>query len=80
MVFEQSQIRSCLEKWREPAVLVDAVLGWEKDFYPAITVGVLSLQFLTVWYWDMTLLTILALTGLCLTLADYLGPKIMDKV
>lgn len=80
MVLEQSHIKSCLEKWREPVLLVDSVLGWDKDFYPAITFGVLTLNFLIVWYMDMTLLTLLALAGLGLTLADFLGPKIMDKV
>merc|ERR1712127_247944 len=34
----------------------------------------------TVWYLDPTLVTLLSLIGLFLSLADYLGPKILDKI
>merc|ERR1712013_337359 len=36
--------------------------------------------FLTVWYTDPSLLTLLATVGLILTLADFIGPKILDKI
>merc|ERR1712127_914161 len=34
----------------------------------------------TVWYLDPTLVTLLSLISLFLSLADYLGPKILDKI
>ena len=39
-----------------------------------------SLIYLVVWYWDPTMLTLFAFTGLFISLADYLGPKIVAKV
>ena len=79
-MIEVRSVKNCLENWRELVVHADAVLGWEKDFYPAITAGLLTFKFIFIWYWDPTLLTLLAMTGLLFTLADYIGPKIMDKV
>jgi hypothetical protein len=73
------RIKSCLEAWREVALPVDAVLGWEKDWYPAITAGTLTGLFMFVWYWDPTLISFLAFTGLFLTLADYIVPRIVAQ-
>ena len=75
-----STVKSCLEGWREPVIHLDALLGWEKDFYPAITAGVLTLKFIFYWYWDPTLITFIAFLGLCLTLCDFIGPKILGQV
>ena len=77
---DTSSLKTCLSGWRELVILADSVLGWDKDWYPAIPVGLLTFNFLFVWYWDPTLLTLLAVTGLFLTLADYVGPKIMAQV
>ena len=73
-------IKSNLEEWREVVIKADAVLGWEEDWYPAITGGVLTAAFLFIWYWDPTLLTFFAFMGLIVTLTDYLGPKIISQV
>lgn len=73
-------VKSCLESWREVVLHVDSVLGWDKDFYPAITAGVLTFKFLFIWYWDPTLLSFIAMSGLMLTLADYIGPKVLGQV
>jgi len=75
-----STVKSCLEGWREPVIHLDALLGWEKDFYPAITAGVLTLKFIFYWYWDPTLITFFAFLGLCLTLCDFIGPKILGQI
>ena len=73
-------IKSNLEEWREVVIKADAVLGWEEDWYPAVTGGVLTAAFLFIWYWDPTLLTFFAFMGLIVTLTDYLGPKIISQV
>ena len=73
-------IKSNLEEWREVVIKADAVLGWEEDWYPAITGGVLSAAFFFIWYWDPTLLTFFAFMGLIVILTDYLGPKIINQV
>ena len=56
------------------------ISGWECDWYPAVSGGVVTAGFLWVWYWDPTLLTFIALMGLVLTLVDYVGPKIINQV
>lgn len=61
-------------------LIADSVLGWEQEWHPAATAGTLTVGFLTVWYLDPSLMTLLASLGLLLTLADYLGPKILDKL
>ena len=80
VMVQVSTVKSVLEGWREPVIHLDALLGWEKDFYPAITAGILTLKFIFYWYWDPTLITFFALMGLCLTLCDFIGPKILGQV
>ena len=73
-------VKSSLEDWREVVIKTDAVLGWEVDWYPAVTGGVLTAAFLFIWYWDPTLLTFFAFMGLMVTLTDYAGPRIINQV
>jgi len=75
-----SKVKTNLESWREVVIRADSVLGWECDWYPAVTAGLLSASFLFIWYWDPTLLTFIAFLGLMLTLVDYAGPKIINQV
>ena len=75
-----SSIKSSLEEWREVVIKADALLGWDVDWYPAVTGGVLSAAFLFIWYWDPTLLTFFAFMGLLVTLTDYVGPRIINQV
>jgi len=75
-----SKVKSGLESWREVVIRADSVLGWECDWYPAVTGGLLTAVFLFVWYWDPTLLTFVAFLGLMATLADYIGPKVINQV
>ena len=75
-----SNIKTSLEDWREVVIKADALLGWEVDWYPAITGGVLTAAFFFIWYWDPTLLTFFAFMGLLVTLTDYLGPRIITQV
>jgi len=73
-------VKSCVEGWREAVLIGDSVMGWEQEWHPAATAGSLTVVFLTVWYMDPSLVTLLAIIGLILTLADYLGPKILNKL
>ena len=75
-----SNIKTSLEDWREVVIKADALLGWEVDWYPAITGGALTAAFFFIWYWDPTLLTFFAFMGLLVTLTDYLGPRIITQV
>ncbi len=42
--------------------------------------GLVTFKFLLIWWWDPTLLSLLAVTGIALTLVDFIGPKIMAQV
>jgi len=75
-----NKVKNGLETWRELVIRADSFLGWECDWYPAVTGGVLTSIFLFVWYWDPTLLTFLAALGLFTTIADFAGPKIINQV
>jgi len=82
-ISSEGQLRSVknnLEEWREVVIKADALLGWEVDWYPAVTGGVLTAAFLFIWYWDPTLLTFFAFMGLVVTLTDYAGPKIVNQI
>lgn len=82
-ISSEGQLRSVknnLEEWREVVIKADALLGWEVDWYPAVTGGVLTAAFLFIWYWDPTLLTFFAFMGLLVTLTDYAGPKIVNQI
>ncbi len=79
-MLERSNVKTCLERWREPLLHASSVLFWEKDFYPAVIAGVLTTKFIFIWWWDPTFLTAVAVAGFVLTLVDYLGPKITAQV
>ena len=65
-----------MEGWREAVLAVDAFLGWKQEWHPAAIAGTITAVFLTIWYTDPSLLTLLATIGLFLTLADFIGPKV----
>jgi len=75
-----SKVRDGVQTWREAVLLADSVLGWDQEWHPAATAGSLTVTFLSIWYLDPSLVTLLSTIGLILTLADYLGPKILDKI
>ena len=58
-----SKVKGCLSQWRELVILADGLLGWEKDFYPALIAAAVTLKFVFVWWWDPTLLTFISITG-----------------
>jgi len=69
-----------MEGWRELVIVADDVLGWEKDWYPAITAGSLTVLYLGVWWLEPSLLTLVSLVCLLVTLADFLVPRLADKL
>lgn len=77
---EATGLKKDVEKWREILVITDSVLGWEKEWYPAVTSGLLTSVFLLLWYEDPSILTLLAIIGLLVTVADYAVPRFQDKM
>lgn len=70
-------VKNRLQDWREVIIKVDSLLGWELNWYPAVTWSVLTTVFLLGWLWDPTLLSFLAFLGLLVSVTDYAGPKII---
>jgi len=77
---ERVRVKSCLESWREVVIIMDSVLAWEKDWYPAVTAGSLTMFYLILFWLSPSMLTLLSTMGLLITMLDYLGPKLMDKL
>ena len=59
---------------------VNSILTWDQEWYSGVVFGIVTAFYLAVWYWDPTLVTFVAFSGLFLTLADYVGPKIINQV
>ncbi|XP_075145428.1 ADP-ribosylation factor-like 6 interacting protein 1 [Haematobia irritans] len=71
-----NKMKHDLEPWRNLIVHVDALLIWEKNFYPAIIFAGISIFFLALWALDLSIITLMALGGLFGVLFDFLYPTI----
>ena len=74
------RLKNSLYDWKEVVLQTNSLLSWDQEWYPGVIAGVVSFFYLFVWYWDPTLITFLAFSGLFLSLADYIGPKIIHQV
>jgi len=74
------RLKNSLYDWKEVVLQTNSLLNWDQEWYPGVIAGVVSFFYLFVWYWDPTLITFLAFSGLFLSLADYIGPKIIHQV
>ena len=75
-----SRLKNSLSDWKEVVLQVNSVLSWDQDWYPGVIAGIVTLFYTLVWYWDPTLITFIAFSGLFLSMADYIGPKIINQV
>ncbi|XP_042228571.1 ADP-ribosylation factor-like protein 6-interacting protein 1 [Homarus americanus] len=73
-------LRRELEGWREVLCAVHSVLVWEKHFYPFISISAVTTLFLTIWYIEPSMLTLLSVLGITVTLCDYLVPQIVPWI
>lgn len=69
-----------LENWRAIIFHSAGILKWEKPFYPAITSGLTTVLFIFLWYLDLSLLTLFALTLLAVCVLDYTSPILLKFV
>lgn len=53
---------------------------WEKQWYPALIFGVISTIFVFFWLLDPPIFTILATTGIIVTLMDYFVPVLIKHL
>jgi len=63
-----------LENWREVLTHLNALITWEKPYYPGIITGVVTLIFILLWYFDPSVLTTLSIFGIIACVLDYVVP------
>lgn len=52
------------------------MLTWEKQYYAGVVFGSISVLYLTLWYLDLSLITLVSLLGLVSILMDYVFPTV----
>jgi len=75
-----SGLKHALSDWREVILQVNSVFNWDLEWYPGVIAGVVTTVFWSIWYWDPTLISLIAFCGLLFSVIDYVGPKIINQV
>uniref|UniRef100_A0A336LPG8 CSON010380 protein n=1 Tax=Culicoides sonorensis TaxID=179676 RepID=A0A336LPG8_CULSO len=73
---EYNRLKHNLEKWREIILVINSFLKWEQKYYPGVVASVITFVFLLIWYFDLSFITCIGLSGLIATLFDYFYPKL----
>ena len=75
-----SRLKNALTDWREVVLHTNSLLTWDQEWFPGVIAAIVTAFYMAVWYWDPTLVTFVAFSGLFVTMADFLGPKIINQV
>ena len=59
-----SGLKHALSDWREVILQVNSVFNWDLEWYPGVIAGVVTTVFWSIWYWDPTLISLIAFCGL----------------
>ncbi|XP_076330600.1 ADP-ribosylation factor-like protein 6-interacting protein 1 [Tachypleus tridentatus] len=70
-------IKRRLESWREVLVPLHSFLVWKQYYFPAVLAGVVTLIFILLWYFEPSVCTSLAVTGIIACLLDYAVPIVI---
>lgn len=65
-----------MEQSRELILLLSSVLKWEKKFYPGVIFGAITVLYLTLYYLNLSLLTLIGVIGLFAVIIDYGYPMV----
>jgi len=68
-----SGLKHALSDWREVVLQVNSVFNWDLEWYPGVIVGLVSTFFLSIWYWDPTLISFIAFSGLLFTVIIFVN-------
>ncbi|KAH8247015.1 hypothetical protein KR032_006950, partial [Drosophila birchii] len=71
-----NKLKHDLEPFRTAIVGAYGVLTWEKQYYAGVVFGSISTLYLTLWYLDLSLITLVSLLGLMIILMDYVFPTV----
>ncbi|KAM4698410.1 ADP-ribosylation factor-like protein 6-interacting protein 1 [Rhinophrynus dorsalis] len=77
---ETASLEEHFQGWGEVILVTDRVLRWDKPWFPAATVGVLSFVFLMIYYLDPSVLSGVSCFVMFLCLADYLVPTLAPRI
>ncbi|XP_014681875.1 PREDICTED: uncharacterized protein LOC106821536 isoform X2 [Priapulus caudatus] len=69
-----------LEGWREILLPCYAFVTWEQKYFAGIIMGIVSIVFLMLWYFEPTILTTVALFALFLCIVDYVVPLAASNI
>ncbi|KAH8369006.1 hypothetical protein KR200_007039, partial [Drosophila serrata] len=75
-----NKLKHDLEPFRTAIVGAYGVLTWEKQYYAGVVFGSISVLYLTLWYLDLSLITLVSLLGLMTILMDYVFPTVSRLV
>jgi hypothetical protein len=73
---ELSKLKRDLEGYRELLLPLNKVLEWEKNYYPAVLVGIVTFIFALIWYWEPSVLTSICLIGIIVSIFDFAVPTV----
>ncbi|XP_053551264.1 ADP-ribosylation factor-like protein 6-interacting protein 1 [Bombina bombina] len=77
---ETLRLEEYFQGWGEVILVVDRTLRWEKPWFPAVIVGVVSFVFLMIYFLDPSVLSVVSCFVMCLCLADYLVPRLAPRI
>ncbi|KFM81419.1 ADP-ribosylation factor-like protein 6-interacting protein 1, partial [Stegodyphus mimosarum] len=80
---EQELVKLCrrrLENWREILTHLNALMMWEKPYYPGIIAGFVTFIFIMLWYFDPSVLTTLSIFCIIACVLDYVVPILSSSV
>lgn len=67
-----------LKEWRHILVLMDKWLNWEREEYPLILAGSITVGFFLFWFVNPPVLSALAFAVMCVCVADYVVPRLHE--
>ncbi|KAG8432971.1 hypothetical protein GDO86_017296 [Hymenochirus boettgeri] len=77
---ETANLEERFQGWGEVILVADRIIRWEKPWFPAAIMGVISFLFLMIYYLDPSVLSGVSCFVMCLCLADYLVPILAPRI
>ncbi|KAK7507819.1 hypothetical protein BaRGS_00000784 [Batillaria attramentaria] len=77
---DYSELKKDLEGWREALLPLSGFLTWEKPYYPAVIVGIITFLFALLWYLEPSVLTTFSLLGLTAVAVDFAVPIVGPRI
>ncbi|XP_046398324.1 ADP-ribosylation factor-like protein 6-interacting protein 1 isoform X2 [Ischnura elegans] len=75
-----TELKMNLEGWREVILPLRSVLLWHNPWHVSILLSSVTLMFLMIWWFDLTVVSSFAIVGAAVTLVDYVGPMVIKTL